>query len=185
MTAGWNLAEIWERNADRFPDADRAGAGRPLVHLGRVRPARRRHRRHAAAPPARSTRTRWRTTSTTAPSTWRACSACSRPALVPVNTNYRYSDDELAYLWTTPTPWPSSSTARSPSTASTCAPRVPGVHTWIWVDDGSGAVPRRGPSPTRPPRRRATGRTCRRRGAAAPTTSTSSTPAAPPACPRA
>ena len=21
MTAGWNLADIWERNADRFPDA--------------------------------------------------------------------------------------------------------------------------------------------------------------------
>ena len=28
-----------------------------------------------------------------------ACFACFKAGLVPVNTNYRYADDELAYLW--------------------------------------------------------------------------------------
>ena len=85
--------------ADRLPDApaqvqgdrrstwaefDRRADGVAATLLGRRR---------------RRSRTRWRTTSTTAPSTSSRCSACSRPALVPVNTNYRYGDDELVYLW--------------------------------------------------------------------------------------
>ena len=58
---------------------------------------------------------------------------------------------------TTPTPWRSCSTARSP-TASTRYPRPAAARsgTWLWVDDGSGPVPRRGRPPYEdaPPRRR-------------------------------
>jgi ATP-dependent Clp endopeptidase proteolytic subunit ClpP len=46
-TIGWNVAEIWEHNADRFPDALAQVQGERRTP-GRVRPPRRRHRRHAA-----------------------------------------------------------------------------------------------------------------------------------------
>ena len=36
--------------------------------------------------------------------------------------------------------------------------RLPRIRTWLWVDDGSGAVPRRGRRRTRTRRRRAGGR---------------------------
>ena len=45
---------------------------------------------------------------------------------------------------TTPTPSPSSSTARSPTGATRSAIGCPKVTTWLWVDDGTGAVPRLG-----------------------------------------
>ena len=106
---------------------------------------------HAARRAAPASRTRSPSTSTTAPSTSSRCSARSRPAWSPVNTNYRYADDELVYLWDNADASPSSSTAPSPSTIERIRDRVPGVPTWLWVDDGTGAVPRRGPPPTRTP----------------------------------
>ena len=48
---------------------------------------------------ASATRTRSRSTSTTAPSTSKSTFAIFKAGLVPVNTNYRYADDELVYLW--------------------------------------------------------------------------------------
>ena len=44
-------------------------------------------------------RTRWRSTSTTAPEYLQTTFAAMKVGLVPVNTNYRYGDDELSYLW--------------------------------------------------------------------------------------
>ena len=46
---------------------------------------------------------------------------------VPVNVNYRYLEDELAYLSTTPTPRRCCSTARSASTSPRSARRPPNV----------------------------------------------------------
>jgi len=67
--------------------------------------------------------------------------ACVKVGLVTVNTNYRYADDELVYLW---------------ENADTVAVvfhgvfvdriegirhRVPGVRSWLWVDDGTASCP--------------------------------------------
>jgi 3-oxocholest-4-en-26-oate---CoA ligase len=70
-----------------------------------------------------------------------AFAACSKASLVHVNTNYRYTDDELVYLWNDADAvcvlfhgvfGPAVERLRS---------RVPRVHTWLWVDDGSGDCP--------------------------------------------
>ena len=104
---------------------------------------------------------------------------------MPVNTNYRYTDDELAYLWNNADAvavvFHGTFTERCDGT---CARRVPGVHTWIWVDDGTAPCPDWAIA-YETAAASATGAHDPRRGAAAPTTSTCSTPAAPPACPRA
>ncbi len=75
--------------------------------------------------------------------------AAFKAGLVPVNTNYRYVDDELIYLW-------DNADAVAVVFHGTFADRidddprrVSGCSTWLWVDDGSGPVPRRGPRRSR------------------------------------
>ena len=183
---GWNFAEIWERNADRFPDAVAQVQGDRDVSRGASSTAAPTASPPRCSPPAPRSRTRWRTTCTTAPSTSRACSGMFKAGA-------RAGEHQLPLhrrrarrtCGTTPTPSRSSSTARSPSAARRCASGCPRCSTWIWVDDGTATVPRLGDRRTRP--RRAVGDAAhgRRRGDAAPTTCTSSTPAARRACRRA
>ena len=102
-----------------------------------------------ASPPRCSTgappsRTRSPSTSTTAPSTSSRCSARSRPGSCPSTPTTATQDDELVYLWDNADAWRSSSTARFTGTIERIRDRVPKVTTWLWVDDGDGAVPRVG-----------------------------------------
>ena len=67
--------------------------------------------------------------------------ACFKAGLVPVNTNYRYADDELAYLW-------DNADAVAVVFHGSFAPRVDrvrsrvsGVRTWLWVDDDETTCP--------------------------------------------
>ncbi len=140
MTAGWNLADIWERNADRFPEAvaqvqgDRTftwaefdrradGIAHTLLHSGAQQQDKVAHYLYNS------------------PEYLESMFAMYKAALVPVNTNYRYTDDELAYLW-------DNSDAVAVVFHGTFTPRcahmrerVPGIRTWIWVDDGSEPCP--------------------------------------------
>ncbi len=67
--------------------------------------------------------------------------AALRIGLVPVNTNYRYGDEELLYLWdnadAVAVVFHGSFTERIEGIRST-ASKVKG---WLWVDDGSGPCP--------------------------------------------
>ena len=68
--------------------------------------------------------------------------ASFKAGLVPINTNYRYLDDELVYLWDNGDVrrrW--CSTAPSPTASRASATDCPACKLWLWVDDGSGAVP--------------------------------------------
>jgi 3-oxocholest-4-en-26-oate---CoA ligase len=63
--------------------------------------------------------------------------ACFKAGLVPVNTNYRYADDELVYLW-------DNADAAAVMFHGTFVPaverirsRLPGVKLWLWADDGT------------------------------------------------
>ena len=67
--------------------------------------------------------------------------ALFKAGLAPLNTNYRYAEDELVYLW-------DNGDAVAVIFHGVFAPRievlrhrVPRVHTWWWVDDGSGPCP--------------------------------------------
>jgi acyl-CoA synthetase (AMP-forming)/AMP-acid ligase II len=67
--------------------------------------------------------------------------ACSKASLTHVNTNYRYTDDELVYLWRdTDVVCVVFHAAFGPNVARVRS-RVPQVRTWLWVDDGSGDCP--------------------------------------------
>ena len=64
-----------------------------------------------------------------------------KAGMVPVNTNYRYGDDELVYLW-------DNADAEAVVFHGTFAERISGlrkrltaVRSWLWVDDGTDACP--------------------------------------------
>lgn len=67
--------------------------------------------------------------------------ACSKASLVHVNTNYRYVDDELVYVWDNADAVAVVFQGSFTSTIERIRDRVPSVHTWLWVDDGNGPCP--------------------------------------------
>jgi len=62
-------------------------------------------------------------------------------SLVPVNTNYRYTEDELTYLWDNSDAVAVVFHATYTERCAAVRSRVPNVKTWIWVDDGSHPCP--------------------------------------------
>ena len=67
--------------------------------------------------------------------------ACSKASLVHVNTNYRYVDDELVYVWDNADAVAVVFQGAFTPTIERIKDRVPAVHTWLWVDDGEGSCP--------------------------------------------
>src|SRR6202035_5105321 len=61
--------------------------------------------------------------------------------LVPVNTNSRYGDDELSYLWENADAIAVVFHGAFTDRIEGILDRVPGVKGWLWVDDGSGPCP--------------------------------------------
>jgi 3-oxocholest-4-en-26-oate---CoA ligase len=70
-----------------------------------------------------------------------ACFAAIKIGLVPVNTNYRYGDDELSYLWDNADAVAVVFHGTFVGRIERIRERVPAVRSWIWVDDGSGPCP--------------------------------------------
>ena len=138
--AGWNFADMWEFHADRFPDAvaqlsgDRSftwaefdrradGIAATLLAGGATRQDKVVHYMYNC------------------PEYLESMFGMYKAALVPINTNYRYTDDELVYLWTN---CDAAAIIFHGTFASRCAalrPQVPAIHTWVWVDDETEPCP--------------------------------------------
>ncbi len=67
--------------------------------------------------------------------------ACSKASLVHVNTNYRYADDELVYIWDNADTVAVVFQGTFTETIERIRDRVPSIHTFLWVDDGEGPCP--------------------------------------------
>lgn len=67
--------------------------------------------------------------------------ACSKASLVHVNTNYRYADDELVYIWDNADAVAVVFQGAFTDVADRIRDRVPTVKVWLWVDDGVGTCP--------------------------------------------
>ena len=64
-----------------------------------------------------------------------------KAAMVPVNTNYRYVADELAYLWLDADVEAVMFHGSFTESTNEVRARVPNVKLWLWVDDGVGECP--------------------------------------------
>ncbi len=140
MSTGWNFADLWEAVADRIPDTpaqwhgermwtwaefDRRadGVARALLAAGARRQDKVVHYLYSC------------------PEYLESMFGFFKAGLVPVNTNYRYTTDELVYLWTNSD---AVAVVFHGAFAEHCAAvfgRVPNVRTWWWVDDGTGPCP--------------------------------------------
>ncbi len=67
--------------------------------------------------------------------------ACFKASLVPVNTNYRYVEGELLYLWDNADVVAVIFHGCFASRIEALREKTPAIHTWLWVDDGSGPCP--------------------------------------------
>ena len=67
--------------------------------------------------------------------------ATYKAAMVPVNTNYRYVADELAYLWLDAGVEAVMFHGSFTESTNEVRTRVPEVKLWLWVDDGVGKCP--------------------------------------------
>jgi acyl-CoA synthetase (AMP-forming)/AMP-acid ligase II len=67
--------------------------------------------------------------------------ATFKVAMVPVNTNYRYVADELAYLWIDAGVEAVMFHGSFTESAAQVRSRVPDVKLWLWVDDGTDECP--------------------------------------------
>ena len=67
--------------------------------------------------------------------------AAMKVGMVPVNTNYRYGDDELSYLWENADAVAVVFHGTFADRIEGILERVPGVKGWLWVDDGTGPCP--------------------------------------------
>jgi len=69
------------------------------------------------------------------------CFAAWKAGLVPINTNYRYTADELTYLWDNADAVAVVFHGSFVDTIEPIRADLPDIATWLWVDDGSGPCP--------------------------------------------
>ena len=137
---GWNFADVWEVVAEQLPDApaqvqgarvlswsefDRRadGVARALLDAGLGHQAKVAQYLHNA------------------PEYLESLFAAFKAGLVPVNTNYRYGDDELHYLWDNADVEAVVFHATFTERVEAIRDRLPQVRAWLWVDDGAGPCP--------------------------------------------
>ncbi len=138
--SGWNFAEVWEVVAEQIPDApaqiqgdrlvswfdfDRRanGIGHALVEAGVKEQDNVAHYLYNCPEYLESMFGIW------------------KAGLAPVNTNYRYADDELVYLWQNAEAVAVVFHGSFLENVERIRDRVPLVRTWLWVDDGSAPCP--------------------------------------------
>lgn len=137
---GWNFAELWEGIADRFPDAPALVQGDRRISWRGFDTRADGLARHLLLGGARH-QDKVALYLYNCPEYLEGTYAAYKAGLVPVNTNYRYLDDELVYLW-------DNADAIAVIFHGTFAERIeslrdklPRVRHWLWVDDGSGERP--------------------------------------------
>jgi fatty-acyl-CoA synthase len=139
--SGWNLADIWEAVAGAQPDApaivqgDRRSTWSQLderangVAAALLRAPGVEHQAKVAEYLYNS------------PAYLETLFAAFKAGLVPVNTNYRYTDDELVYLWDNADAVAVVFHGCFTETIERIRDRLPRIGLWLWVDDGTGPMP--------------------------------------------
>lgn len=136
----WNFADIWEAVADQLPDAQ------ALVH-GDVRRSWKEFDERADGVAGQLLDAGLERQQAVAqylyngPEYLESMYAAFKASFVPVNTNYRYTSDELLYLWDNADAGGVVFHGTFADTIDEVRDQLPKVRSWLWVDDGSGPCP--------------------------------------------
>ncbi|MGI8711097.1 MAG: acyl-CoA synthetase [Acidimicrobiales bacterium] len=138
--AGWNYAEIWEVIAAQVPDspAQRQGA---RSFTWRQFDERANGIAHHLLEAGATEQDKVAQYLYNCPEYLESMYATFKAGLVPVNTNYRYADDELVYLWDNADAVAVVFHGTFAENIERIRDRVPRIRTWLWVDDRSGDCP--------------------------------------------
>ena len=137
---GWNFADCWEIVAETIPDA-------PALYHGPLERSWAEFDARADALAAAMLRAGLTESGTVAqylhngPEYLESTYAAFKLGVPPVNTNYRYVDDELLYLWDNADAEIISFAGEFTETVDRIREKLPRVKAWFWVDDGSGPCP--------------------------------------------
>jgi fatty-acyl-CoA synthase len=137
---GWNYAEIWETVASQIPDATAQIHG-DTSYTWREFDERANGVAHTFLEAGAVEQDKVAIYLVNCPAYMETMYASFKAGLVPVNTNYRYADDELVYLWDNADAVAVVFHGTFTETIERIRGRVPKVVTWLWVDDGAGPCP--------------------------------------------
>ena len=151
--SGWNLADVFETIADQIPDELAQQQGERTPRPGPSSTAAPTASPAHCSTPALVEQDKVAQYLYNCPEYLESVFACFKAGMATVNTNYRYAADELVYLWDNADVIAVvfHGSVRRPS--SDLRDRVPGVRSWLWVDDGTAPCPDWA-TRTRPPPRR-------------------------------
>ena len=136
----WNYGDVWEAVADELPDAPALTHGDRTIRWGEL-------------DVRADNLARWLLAAGVVHQDKVAlylynCSeyleatfACFKLGLVPINTNYRYADDELLYLWENADTVAVVFHGTFVERIEGIRHRLTGVRSWLWVDDGTASCP--------------------------------------------
>ena len=154
VTTGWNFADVFEALADRFPDAPAQIQGDRRYTWAEFD---RRADGVAAALIAHGVRRHDKVAQYlyNCPEYLESMYGMFKVGAVPINTNYRYGVDEIAYLWDNADVVAVVFHGTFTERIAELRDRLPRIRTWLWVDDdaATGSGPCRMSSGARPPPR--------------------------------
>jgi 3-oxocholest-4-en-26-oate---CoA ligase len=137
---GWNFADVWESVAEIHPDF-------PALAQGPIRRSWQELDRRAGAIATVLVESGLGRQAKVAqylyngPEYLESLFAAFKAGLVPVNTNYRYTEAELAYLWDNADVEAVVFHGTLAARAAGARQSLPGIRTWLWVDDGGEPCP--------------------------------------------
>src|SRR4051794_30282192 len=137
---GWNFAEVWETIAEQIPDAPAQVQG-DRRFTWREFDERANGVAQALLDAGVEEQDKVAQYLFNGPEYLESMFGIWKAGLAPVNTNYRYADDELVYLWDNADAVAVVFHSSFTSTILRIIDRVPKVRTWLWVDDDGGTCP--------------------------------------------
>ena len=137
---GWNFADVWEVVAQQVPDADALVHGDRRISWAdfdrRANGIARTLLDRGAQEQDKVAQYLYNGTEYL-----ESMFGTFKAGLAPINTNYRYLDDELVYLWDNGDVVAVVFHGTFADRIEGIRDRVPRVTTWLWVDDGAGPCP--------------------------------------------
>ncbi len=137
---GWNYADVWETVAGIVPDAPAVVQGDRRLTWSQF-DARANGVARALLEAGVSHQDKVAQYLYNCPEYLESFFAACKAGLVPVNTNYRYMDEELVYLWDNADAVAVVFHGAFTERIDHLRERVPAVRTWLWVDDDTGPCP--------------------------------------------
>jgi len=136
----WNFADVWEAVAAAFPDRVAVAQGSRRVDWRnfelRASGVSETFRRAGLQPGAKVAQYLYN-----CPEYLESVFACFKASMVAVNTNYRYSEAELVYLWDNCDAEAVVFHASFADRVEAVRPKLPSVRSWIWVGEDGYSCP--------------------------------------------